>query len=280
MKTFEKDYNNPKPIKPVPFLADAANRTIVWFICTIGVLTLFGLILNWLQVAIYSKVGGGLEFGLIVAMAAVGTPVHEFNHLIVCKLFGFKIYDVVFFRPSGFKKDGVLGYVLYSYDKDSIIDNIGCFFSGIAPLLLGGVVIFLVLKILVPEVYKAADKKSDEVWDNTTELRGIKSSLIFISVFFKEVFKLRGLGIVRGIIAFYVVISIAMHMTLSTADIKSGVTGLIILLVVYFIFGLITALLKVENYKRDAVELAGLFSVFMLMGLICNLIMLGIVTIL
>ena len=88
------------------------------------------------------------------------------------------------------------------------------------------------------------------------------------------------MGIVRGIIAFYVVISIAMHMTLSTADIKSGVTGLIILLVVYFIFGLITALLKVENYKRDAVELAGLFSVFMLMGLICNIIMLGIVSIL
>lgn len=280
MKTFEKDYNNPKPKKPVPFLGDAINRALVWFLCTFGVLGLFGLLIDCVQNNIYAKVDGKLEFGLIVAMAAVGTPVHEFNHMIVAKLFGFKIVDVCYFNPSGFKGSGVLGYVNFAYQKESIINHIGCFFAGIAPLLLGGVIIFAVLKVMIPEVYKVADAKSDEVWNNSTELRGLKSSCMFLAVFFKEIFKLRGLALVRGIISMYLVISIATHMSLSTADLKTAFTGIIVLVVVFLIFGFITALLKVEGYARDAIEVAGIFSIFMLMGLICNIIMLGIVTIL
>lgn len=280
MKTFEKDYNNPKPIKPVPFLGDVVNRALVWFLCTFGVLGIFGLLIDCVQNNIYAKVDGKFEFGLIVAMAAVGTPVHEFNHLIMAKLFGFEITNVCFFDPSGFRGNGVLGYVSFSYEKESIITHIGCFFAGIAPLLLGGVIILGVLKIMIPEVYKVADSKSDDVWNNSTELRGFKSTFMFLAVFFKEIFKLRGLALVRGIIAMYIVLSIATHMSLSTADLKTAFTGIIVLVVIFLIFGLITALLKVEGYTRDAVEIAGIFSVFMLMGLICNIIMLGIVSIL
>lgn len=280
MKTFEKDYNNPKPKAPVPFLGDVVNRALVWFMCTFGVLGIFGLLIDSVQNNMYAKVNGKFEFGLIVAMAAVGTPVHEFNHLIMAKLFGFKIVDVCFFDPSGFKGSGVLGYVQFAYPKTGIISYIGRFFAGIAPLLLGGVIIFLVLKIMIPEVYKVADAKSDEVWNNTTELRGLKSSCMFLAVFFKEIFKLRGFALVRGIISMYIVISIATHMSLSTADLKTASAGIIVLVVIFLIFGFITALLKVEGYARDAIEIAGIFSIFMLMGLICNLIMLGIVTIL
>jgi len=265
-----------KRAKETAILIDAFKRMVVWMVCTIGVLIAFGFLMEWLEMKVYDRILETTDGTPIVVMAAVGTPIHELSHMIVAKLFGFSIIDFELFRPIGFMMDGILGYVSYTYDQSSIIAQIGCFFVGIAPMIFGGFFILLIFRLVIPEVYHHADFMSDNTWKTSRDFRGFKSTCAFVKGFFEGIFKLKGLGILRAILALYLVCSIAMHMTISIIDFENGITGFLIMIVLFYLYGLIGALLKSPNYLMDAVEVAsGLFMFFML-GVVCDSILLGI----
>lgn len=258
---------------------EACKRGFIWLLCTIGVMNVFGLLLEYLENLVNYKIAEIFEqYSIYVntIMAAVGTPVHELGHLIAAVIFGKNIIDVQLFRPFSVWKDGIWGYVSYTGNNGSVWGQIGNYFIGIAPLILGGVFILLTFRFIIPEVYKLADEKNDAAWKKARRMKVLRSSLAFVGGFIKGLFSLRGFGIIRGILALFIVTSISMHMTLSFADIENGITGFIIIVVLFFIYGLITALAKVPNYIMEAVEVATGLIMFFMIGIACDGLLYGI----
>ena len=262
--------------KPLPLWADAIIRAVVWFTATIGLMMGCGFVLDQLEFKVHWNLWLVMGEGATLFTALIGTPIHELGHFIMCLIFGFHVEKVELLRPFKYKEDGILGMVTFSADYSNLWGQIGMFFVGIAPLIFGGLFILLVLKLLVPEAYNKADKLSDETWKEAKEWRGVKSGLAFVKGFVTGLFSIRGWGILRAIISVYVITSISMHMTYSSQDMENAMIGLAAVLLLYLIFGFITALLKVDKYLLDAIEVASGLIMFFMIGFVSDLLLLGI----
>ncbi|MBI4312190.1 MAG: hypothetical protein HY681_10470 [Chloroflexi bacterium] len=101
-----------------------------------GALLVFGLLLYCLErraFAVMSQAFG--EKATVVATGWIGTTVHELSHALMCLVFRHKITEISLFSPD--TESGVLGYVRHAWDKGSLYQNLGLFFIGIAPLMIG-----------------------------------------------------------------------------------------------------------------------------------------------
>jgi len=130
------------------FSITLGTTVITQLILLFGGLFLFGILLSFVQEKtqrIYFRVIGWKG---ILWTAWIGTPIHEIGHLFFAKLFRHKITSVSFFRPN--RNTGQLGDVEHSYRKDSLYQNIGNFFIGIAPLISGSLVLIGLLYFLIP----------------------------------------------------------------------------------------------------------------------------------
>lgn len=252
------------------FLKDTGKRLVSWFFMTFGIVVLWGFIIDWLKGRSLSNLHGKAGYFLWMFFSAVGTPLHEGAHWLGCKLFGFNVYDVVLFRPRGAMHDGILGYVSFTYEQDSILNMLGCTITAMAPLFIGIPLMFLVLKAFFPE----ADKEINSCVEKAAQ-KGKKGWVSYIGSFAKGyyygLFDLKGWGVLRGIIVTYVLISISMHMTLSPADISVAFFGMWVIALLYLLFAIITAILKKE-YKESVLKAASFISGVMSVGVFFNLI--------
>lgn len=80
-------------------------------------------------------------FGLL------GTLVHEGSHVIACVLFRHRVDRVKWFDPKA--TDGALGSVEHSYDPSSAYQRVGTIVIGIAPLVVGAIVILFAAQRLL-----------------------------------------------------------------------------------------------------------------------------------
>ncbi|NCB62548.1 MAG: hypothetical protein EOM52_02875 [Clostridia bacterium] len=236
----------------------ALKRSAWAFAATVGVLIACGLVLGLIEGRATAFLMSVFGWGGIVATGLVGTPIHELGHFLTAKLFGFRVTDVALFRPVAGKADGVLGYVSYTYDQGSLWQQLGCFFVGIAPMVLGVLAILLLLRLLTPEAFHAAKLRMDRGIGTFARLRGAFTG------FWSGIGKLRGWGIARGVIGLYLVFSISTHMTLSLADLRGAAVGLVVVVAVCLIFGAVTELFKLDVapvLQKTAVTIAMFFGV-------------------
>ena len=162
---------------------------------------------------------------------AVGTPIHELSHALMCLVFGHQIDEIKLYRPTA--NDGNLGYVTHSYNKKNIYHQIGNFFIGIAPIICGSGVLLLLMRIAVPSVfekfvaeigliggYSYADVGASEV-----------EEIFMISLrAFSVVFDFSNANNFWWWAFIVLALMISSHMELSGADIKCGIGGLLILM--------------------------------------------------
>jgi len=114
----------------------------------LGIFFLLGFILAKLKHYTIAQYIDTIGWKGIYITAWFGTPVHELGHLFFAKLFRHNIVGVQFFKPN--KETGGLGHVDHSYDSGSLFHNIGNFFIGAAPMIFGGIILFVLLHVLVP----------------------------------------------------------------------------------------------------------------------------------
>ena len=239
-------------------LISMGKRAAGAFAATVGVLVVCGLILGLVENKATAFLTSVFGWGGIVATGLVGTPIHELGHFLLAKLFGFHVTDVALFRPIAGKADGVLGYVSYTYDKSSLWQQLGCFFVGIAPMILGVLAILLLLRLLTPEAFHGAKGRIERSHGTGERLRGAFTG------FWSGIGRLRGWGILRGVICLYLVFSISTHMTLSLADLRGAAVGLVVVAALCILFGVVTELLRLDvvpTLQTTAVTLASFFSV-------------------
>lgn len=200
----------------------------------IGVFIVFGFLIDWLNKFSRKKLYRAFGVPALYVTSAIGTPVHEFGHYIMCKLFFHRVVRVKWFIPSAVENGGVLGYVEHSRDKNNIYQRVGDFFIGMGPLFVGSILIILGCKYLLPDTFSTIF--------NMSELNIIE--------ILKAIFSSSNLVSYKFWIFIVLAICISSHMSLSKADVKNSYYGAIVL----FIINILIAYLFI-SYKLDTAKL-------------------------
>ena len=227
---------------------------------TVGVVVASGFLISLLRKVFVYFAGNGAYWVLLVT-GVVGTPVHELSHALMCLIFGHRIDSVTLYRPCG--PGGSLGCVQHSYNKKNLYHNIGHFFIGTAPILCGGLVILLLMRILIPDVYfQVAPGLAGSLDMSEMSFGGVMSNyggalLHTIGV----IFRLENLSVLGWWVFIILAIMIACHMELSVSDVRSGAVGFAIISALLFAVDLLLYLIS-PSAMVWITERAGAFSLY------------------
>ena len=237
---------------------------VLQVIFTVGFIVLFGLIIAQCNKKFYMNFG---KYGRAVCYITgfIGTPVHELSHAAMCLVFGHRIRDIKLFSIS--PTDGTLGYVNHSYNRRNIYQNIGNFFIGVAPVVVISAILYGLACWLLPDFtadlntfsYVGSDRAGHSLynmWRVTANFFAAAASWQW------WVFLLLG-------------IFLALHMTLSPADIKGARSGILFLLAILLISDIIIGYISanaLEHFTSFMMSAGISFLCFMTLSLIISLI--------
>lgn len=203
-----------------------------------GVVFAFSLILYGFQKLNKHLLVSQFGFRSLYPTAVIGTPIHELSHALLAALFRHEIGKIQLFAPD--PKTGVLGFVQHGY-RNTIYQICGCFFIGIAPLIVGAAVIFLANALFFPDVnslFLAIDERA---------ISGGFSTLFSSFIFFETVSleSLKGVlhalseASIIDIIWLYLIIAVSVHMGPSTADLRNALPGVLALSVIIILLAIV-----------------------------------------
>ena len=121
--------------------------TLEIIVLTLGVVIGCGFIVH-LCSHLFVKLMGRKSMVFFNTTAAIGTPVHELGHAIMCLIFGHKITDMKLWIPR--PENGVYGYVAHSYNQKNLWQKLGNLFIGLGPIFSGLGVVVLSLWLCFP----------------------------------------------------------------------------------------------------------------------------------
>lgn len=206
-------------------------------LCLVGVFIIFGILIGLTQKLAIRLV----PYKMYQCTCFLGTPIHEIGHAIMCLIFGHKIVEIKLLQLHS--PDGTLGYVKHTYNRKNLYQRIGNFFIGIGPIIFGSLILLLMLWLLLPNAFYAYLNVLDTSIDVLSIGSVIEVSKNGMFSFFKSLFS--SYHDVRLYIFLFLGLQISTHMSLSTADMKGSLDGLlfitviltIITCVLYFCFG-------------------------------------------
>lgn len=216
---------------------------------TVGFIMLYGGFISLCNRCFYDACGDS-AFGVVRVTGYIGTPVHELSHALMCLLFGHTVHKISLFGDS--RDSRTLGYVEHTYYRRNLYHQIGNFFIGISPVLAGGGVILLLVRLLTPHIYFTLRADALLLGAGLSE-GGILSLLEGVFDMIGTVFAPENLTDWRWWVCILIAFPVAIHMEVSRSDILSGLRGLgaisLMVLVADVILGLLfpNALLAVTS---------------------------------
>ena len=232
-------------------------------VSTVGVIALFGLIIALLRrgfCALAPKNGPRI----LLITGIVGTPIHELSHALMCLIFGHKITEIKLYEPNS--QDGTLGHVSHSYNRKNVYHQIGNFFIGTAPVVLGGAIIVLLMALLTPSAF-------DTVTGEVKELSLVDITTLPIAEYFEyignaivAVFSAETLSSWEGWLFILLAIMISSHMEMSGADIKNSSLGFVFLAILLFLVDGVIYLISpaaLETVNGSAISFGLILSAFL-----------------
>ena len=222
----------------------------------------------------------------VLLAAWIGTPVHEFSHLVACWIGRNKVEDFALFKPDA--KSGSLGYVQHSYESGSFYQRvIGNTLVGLAPFLGGALVIYLLTKGFFPNLLiehpaalsLTADKLTD--WPRLFEV--LRAWWVELGVFYRVLFDGDNLSRWQFWLYLFAMISLAAHLSPSRSDFEGLGRPLVLLLFLLYLVELVLVTLahfKVASWNLpvlNPVVLVGLL-VLALLFLILGALFVGLIT--
>ncbi len=241
---------------------------ITQIVSTAGVIVLFGWMIAMLRRA-FCSVAGRSGPKILLLTGIVGTPIHELSHALMCVLFGHRIAEIKLFKPDA--ESGTLGYVSHSYNRKNIYHQIGNFFIGVAPVVLGGGVILLLLLLLLPDVY-------DTVMLEMSYMQGASLTELPIGEFFSflwatilAIFSPENFEAWQGWVFIILALMIASHTEMSSSDIKSSAIGFVFIAILLLIVDLLLYFLIPDTFlalNEAAVSFALIISAFLSISVI------------
>ncbi len=231
----------------------------------VGAVFAIGFLMSKLNQLFYRMTGASMA--VCVATGALGTPIHELSHALMCVVFGHRIHEIKLFQMGD--EDGVLGYVSHSYNRRNIWAVMGNYFIGVAPIIGGSGVILLLISWLLPNAYETISS----LLGGFAQMQGSGIN----ADWFSGIFAVCG-GMIGALFSnvsagfsfwfFYIVaMCIALHVTLSGADIKGALPALPMLAGVLLLINLILGFFAYEAYGSFLAAMSA-FGGY-LVGLMC-----------
>lgn len=225
------------------YLTQAVSATATQVFLFLGPLLLLAFIMNFVArgtAYASSRVFGSRGFWQVFGW--LGTAVHELGHALFAVLFAHKITEMKLYDPD--PESGSLGHVRHTYNPKSLYQQVGNFFIGIGPILLGSGMLFVVTYVLFDvNLFHATNQARIDagMFQGVDALVGTASSL------YASFIKL-SLAIVRGpsfnwwkaLIFLYLLFAIGSSITLSKPDIRGAARGFAFLLAALLMFNLAT----------------------------------------
>ncbi len=210
------------------FLLDLIVKTSVDTLYLTGMIVFVGLILGFLRDNSMRNFQRSFGWKAVSITAVIGVPIHEMSHAIFCFLFGHKINKIVLIQKRD--ENGVLGYVSHAYNPNSVYQQAGNFFIGIAPIFGGISAIIALMHIMIPKTYN----KFITIYMsnlNITKINHVEIKVILNSYvdLIKIIFSMKNFESLYFILFLFLAICISSHISLSSADIKGASKGLIII---------------------------------------------------
>ena len=233
-----------------PLFFQVAQVTIIQFFSVFGVFFIFGFILSEIQGLILKNYSRSIGWRGILWTAWLGTPVHEYSHALTALLFRHKISEVALFSPDALT--GELGHVSHSYNRRNLYQSVGNFFIGLAPLIIGPLLLVFLLYALVPngrEIFTYLSG-NHESWP---ALGGaVKDFLI-------RLFSPENLMNYRFWFFLYISFAIASHLAPSKNDRRDALNGGLLIVAMLFLFN-IFALLRHWNIAEYSSSFFNFFA--------------------
>lgn len=212
----------------------------------------------------------------------LGTSVHELGHALFAVLFRHKINDIVLFSPNS--EGGSLGHVNHSYDKKSIYQNIGNFFIGIGPIILGSLILLLLTYLLYQfNLAKVSISINIESFIHFANFKALAIQL-WHSIYQYIQYVLFGEQRTwwRLTLLCYCLYAVGSSITLSPSDLKSALKGFLYFVIVLILFNLLT--IWIGNYTQSFFfKVSSYFSVLyflLILSMVVNLLFITILLIL
>ncbi len=193
-----------------------------------------------LAVELFSRLFGWLagrkSVWIFWITSALGTPVHELGHAVMCLLFLHRITAIKLWDPRA--ENGCYGYVEHSYSGKNLWARLGNLPIGLGPLLSGLGVTVLVLWLCFPELWQNYLIYSGELIRSGNFSLGNLSQGI-LSLFFGLPGAFRRHWI-RSLIGTVILLSVSLHVSLSWKDVQSSLPALPAWLGILFLLALCT----------------------------------------
>lgn len=228
-------------------MMEILSNFIIQLLFTVGVIVVFGLIIALCRRA-FCHIVGENSTKIIIATGAIGTPIHELSHALMCIIFGHKIVEMKLYQPNS--EDGTLGYVSHTYNPRNLYHQVGNFFIGIAPIIGGSAILLLLMTLLTPGVGESVMTDLEFASLISVDLLDASTYEYFFDIFWSiisEIFWFGNLTDWKWWIFIILAIMIAMHMEVSTADIKGGAGGFAFIAVLLLIADIIIGLIDTET---------------------------------
>ncbi len=233
------------------YLLNALIITATQIFILLGPLLILSLIMH--LISKQNEKTGCRIFGVkayLYIFAWLGTAIHELGHAVFALIFGHKIHAIKLFSPD--PVSGTLGYVKHSYNKNSIYQNIGNFFIGIGPIILGALSIYLLSIVL----YGKGIIRFNTLLDFSAVNSFDSAFILFKSVFFDfttfitETIFGSSSAWWKTCLMIYFLFAAGSSVSLSFSDIRTARKGLMFIIVAIFILNL--ASLWAGNFLYDA----------------------------
>jgi hypothetical protein len=241
-----------------------------------GAIILAGLLLGVMQTMATRNFCSSLGNNTVMVTGIIGTPVHEISHALVAVLFGHRIKAVKLIqRPD---QNGVMGYVQHTYNTRNLYQQLGNFFIGVAPIFGGLLAIMGLMFFLVPQVW--ASFMSIVTQSMTIQTVGVDTITTILTAYLelvKMLFSWENLKSPQFYVFLFLAVAIASHISLSPADMKGSLKGLIVIFIVLMILnaiGLSQSILAIDmiHYNLIITSFLMIAVIFSFITLVISLI--------
>jgi hypothetical protein len=224
------------------YLLDVLLATLMHLAILLAPILVLGLIMHVISQQIEKLTVGIIGMhGYLYLFGWLGTAVHELGHLIFALIFGHHVSNVKLFSFNASNPE--MGYVKHSFNKKNIYQNLGNFFIGIGPILLGGSALFIIGYFIFDIKFNTLTDSNLKII-NSSVTQGVRD--VFFSLYDALMYTLKSIlqneGIVwwKYVLFFYLLFAIGSSISLSKSDIKGSFSGLLLLIGLILLFNLST----------------------------------------
>lgn len=219
---------------------------------TLGTVMLCGLAVH-LCAKLFARLIGSRSAKIFDLTAAIGTPVHELGHAVMCLLFGHKITRIKLWSPTA--SNGVYGFVEHSYNRKNPWAKLGNLFIGIGPIFSGLCVVILMLWLCFPTQWSNYLHTTRATLFGGAGVRELAACVVSLLASIPSAIAATPW---RALLGLVIILPVSLHITLSWQDVKSSMSAMPMYLLMLTVFALITALLGAAANVTSALRLCNL----------------------